>query len=86
MEMNGTKDEITIIRNIGDMGHLSNEDCAMYLNRLIGENTKEIILIHISEHDNTIEKAYNVNRNLIDKKINIHLSYPNIISDIIEIK
>lgn len=85
MEMNGTKDEMTKIRNIGDMGHLSNEDCAMYLTRLIGENTKEIILIHISEHDNTIEKAYEVNRSLIDDKINIHLSYPSKISDIIKI-
>ena len=85
MEMNGTKDEITKIRNIGDMGHLSNEDCAMYLNKLIGNDTTDIILIHISEHDNTIDKAYNVNRKLIDEKINIHLSYPNIMSDIIEI-
>ena len=85
MEMNGTKDEMTKIRNIGDMGHLSNEDCAMYLTRLIGDNTKEIMLIHISEHDNTIEKAYEVNRSMIDKKINIKLSYPDMISEIIEI-
>ena len=85
MEMNGTKDEMTKIRNIGDMGHLSNEDCAMYLTRLAGENTKEIILIHISEHDNTIDKAYEVNRSLIDERINIHVSYPDMISDIVEI-
>ena len=85
MEMNGTKDEMTKIRNIGDMGHLSNEDCAMYLNRLIGENTKEVILIHISEHDNTIDKAFEVNRSLIDERINIHVSYPYMISDIVEV-
>ncbi len=81
MEMNGTKDEMTKIRNIGDMGHLSNEDCAKYLNLFIGNNTKAIILIHISEHDNTIELAYNVNRNNIRKDIPIYLSYKNKISE-----
>ena len=85
MEMNGTKDELTKLRNIGDEGHLSNEDCAMYLNKLIGNDTTDIILIHISEHDNLPEKAYEVNRTSIIDDIKIHMSYPNMISDIIEI-
>lgn len=85
MEMNGTKDEMTKIRNIGDMGHLSNEDCAMYLNRLIGNDTTDIILIHISEHDNLPEKAYEVNRTSIIDDIKIHMSYPDKMSDILEI-
>ena len=85
MEMNGTKDELTKLRNIGDEGHLSNEDCAMYLNKLIGNDTTDIILIHISEHDNLPEKAYEVNRTSIIDDIKIHMSYPNKISDIIEI-
>ena len=85
MEMNGTKDEMTKIRNIGDMGHLSNEDCAMYLNRLIGNDTTDIILIHISEHDNLPEKAYEVNRTSIIDDIKIHMSYPDKMSEIIEI-
>ena len=85
MEMNGTKDEMTKIRNIGDEGHLSNEDCARYLSHFVGDNTKEIMLIHISDHDNTHELAYNVNRNSIDKKIPIHLSYKDKISETIEL-
>ena len=85
MEMNGTKDEMTKIRNIGDMGHLSNEECAMYLTRFIGENTKIVVLMHISEHDNTYELAYNTNRNSIDDKINVLISNKDNISDIIEI-
>lgn len=85
MEMNGTKDEATKIRNIGDMGHLSNEDCAKYLSMFIGEKTKAIILIHISEHDNRVEYAYNVNRNNIEKNIPIYLSYKDKISEIINI-
>ena len=85
MELNGTKDAATKYRNIGVMGHLSNEDCAMYLNHFIGPKTKHIILIHISDHDNTYEKAYEVNRNAIDKNINIILSYKDDTSEIINI-
>ena len=85
MEMNGTKDEATKIRNIGDMGHLSNEDCAKYLCHFVGENTKSIILIHISDKDNTYEKAYDVNRNAIRKDIPIYLSYKDKISDEIKL-
>lgn len=85
MEMNGTKDEMTKIRNIGDMGHLSNEDCSKYLNMFIGNNTKYIMLVHISYHDNTEELAYKVNRENIDKKIPILLAHEHELSEIIEV-
>ena len=85
MEMNGTKDQMTKLRNIGDMGHLSNEDCAKYLNYFIGNNTKYIYLIHISDHDNTHEKAYQVNRDSIDKNIKIFLTYKDKISEKLEV-
>ncbi len=85
MEMNGTKDYVTKVRNIGDMGHLSNEQCAMYLSHFVGNNTKVVMLIHISEHDNTHELAYEVNRKSLDNKIQLYLSNKDAISDIIEI-
>ncbi len=85
MEMNGSKDEMTKIRNIGDMGHLSNEQCAMYLTHFIGENTKAIMLMHISEHDNTYDLAYSVNRDAIKANIPIYLSKKDELSKIIEI-
>lgn len=44
-------------RIMGDRGHLSNEDCALYLSEVIGPSTKEIILAHLSEEANTPEKA-----------------------------
>lgn len=47
-------------RIVGDEGHLCNEDSAFILSNLIGENTKEIILAHISEEGNTKEKAMGV--------------------------
>lgn len=40
-----------------DVGHLSNESSAFYLSKLIGNNTKEIILAHLSEENNTPELA-----------------------------
>lgn len=47
-------------RIISDMGHLCNEDCANILAKLIGENTKEIVLAHLSEQGNTLQKAKEV--------------------------
>lgn len=44
-------------RILGDKGHLSNEDSAYYLSKFIGENTKCVILAHLSEHNNTVELA-----------------------------
>lgn len=44
-------------RILGDYGHLSNEDSANYLCDVIGPNTKEIVLAHLSEEANSHEKA-----------------------------
>ena len=85
MEMNGTKDQMTKVRNIGDMGHLSNDECAMYLSHFVGDKTKAIMLMHISEHDNTYDLAFNTNRNSISNNIPIYLSHKDEISNIIEI-
>lgn len=43
------------IRN--DEGHLSNNQCAFYLSKFIGPNTKEVVLAHISKENNTPEIA-----------------------------
>ena len=44
-------------RIASDLGHLSNEDAAMYMLEVIGPHTKEIILAHISEESNTYDLA-----------------------------
>lgn len=44
-------------RVISDRGHLSNKTTAKYLEDLVGENTKHIILAHLSEKNNTEELA-----------------------------
>ena len=86
MEMNGHKDYYTKIRNTGDMGHLSNDECAMYLSHFIGNNTKIVMLMHISEHDNTYDLAYNVNREALDERIKLYISHKDELSEVIEIE
>lgn len=44
-------------RILSDKGHLSNELAAGYLSRLIGLNTKQVILAHLSETNNTPDVA-----------------------------
>lgn len=44
-------------RILGDKGHLSNVDSSYYLSKFIGENTKCVILAHLSEHNNAKELA-----------------------------
>ena len=46
-----------IKRIISDKGHLSNADCGYYICTLMGNNTKEIILAHLSQECNTEEIA-----------------------------
>ena len=44
-------------RIVGDKGHLSNVDSSYYLSKFVGDNTKTIILAHLSDDNNTYEKA-----------------------------
>ena len=44
-------------RILSPTGHLSNQDSASYLSRLIGPNTKKIILAHLSQDNNKKEIA-----------------------------
>lgn len=44
-------------RILSDKGHLSNEKCGKYLTKFIGDKTKGVILIHLSEENNTEEIA-----------------------------
>ncbi len=44
-------------RVMGPYGHLSNKDSSIYLAKIIGPDTKKILLTHLSEKNNTPEKA-----------------------------
>ncbi|MEG0825850.1 MAG: MBL fold metallo-hydrolase [Bacilli bacterium] len=53
------------VRILGDRGHLSNEMATNYLKEFIGQKTEYIILIHLSEENNTEEIAYST----LEKKL-----------------
>lgn len=55
-------------RILGDKGHLCNEDSAQLLSSLIGNNTKEIVLAHISQEGNERSRAKEVLLNHLHHK------------------
>lgn len=57
MLMNGKYPYHVKQRILGDRGHLSNQDSAYYLSHFIGNETKCIVLAHLSEDNNTRELA-----------------------------
>lgn len=61
-------------------GHLSNEQCADAALKMVQNQTKVIVLSHISENSNLPEKAYSLVADIFEKNniTNIHilLSYP----------
>ncbi len=59
MLMNGKYPPWLKKRVVGDKGHLSNRDSSIYLSKLVGDNTKKIILAHLSKENNTEEVALN---------------------------
>ena len=86
--MNGSYPYMLKQRVLSDTGHLSNKSATSYLKKVIGPNTKYVILAHISENNNTYELAYNnaVEEldGIIDKE-KIIVAYQNKGADIIEL-
>lgn len=64
MLLNSNRPAILKSRILSYKGHLSNEDSAFYMSNLIGENTKKIVLAHLSEECNTPEKALDTYHNV----------------------
>jgi len=71
MLMDGPYPYILKQRVISDTGHLSNEMAGNYLNELIGENTKKIILAHLSETNNLEELALDTVNELIENRVEV---------------
>ncbi|MEG2311537.1 MAG: MBL fold metallo-hydrolase, partial [Bacilli bacterium] len=55
-------------RILGNKGHLSNDDAAFYLSELVGSKTKTIVLAHLSDDNNTYEKAISSVVNTLNSK------------------
>ena len=66
------------LRILSDQGHLCNEASAIYMSELVGPNTKEIILAHLSEEANEPDLALKAYKKIFQKsrvdlsKINLH--------------
>ena len=70
-------------RILGDKGHLSNSQCKEYLNKIIGDKTKYIVLAHLSEQNNDPSLALN---NLNDiENIKIMIATQNESTELIEV-
>ncbi len=63
-------------RVLSDEGHLSNKSASFYLTKLIGANTKKIVLIHLSETNNKEELALSTINNTFKEYA---ISFDNII-------
>lgn len=67
MLMEGTYPYVLKQRVISDKGHLSNKTTSQYLLEVVGENTENIVLAHISEHNNTEELALSTTKELLEE-------------------
>lgn len=73
-------------RILGDKGHLSNKDSAYYLKKFIGNDTKHIILAHLSEHNNTDELALKTLKETIElDNLDIQIAHQEIQTELIEV-
>ncbi len=82
MLMTGPYPYILKQRVVSDKGHLSNEMAGNYLKEIIGNNTKKIILAHLSETNNTHEIAIKTVKDIIGDKIYLDAAYQNESMDI----
>lgn len=67
MLMDGPYPYILKQRILSDKGHLSNHTAASYLKNIVGSNTKYIVLAHLSEHNNTVELAYEATKEALEE-------------------
>ena len=86
MLMDGPYPRFLKERVVSDSGHLSNKMAASYLKKLTTEKTKKVILAHLSEKNNTKEKAYNETYDAVkDKNIKVIIAEQNVPTEFIEV-
>ena len=88
MLMNGPYPFILKHRVLSDIGHLSNEASTSYLKKVVGDNTKYVILAHISENNNTYDMALDNAKEQLKDVFNINnivVAYQKDGADLIEI-
>lgn len=84
MLMNSNRYRPLKMRILGDTGHISNKDCSYYLSKFVSDNTKMIVLAHISEEANTPTLALEATKKEI-KDIDVIVAKQNERTELIEI-
>jgi len=86
MLVNGTYPENVKLFIMGELGHLSNREAGESLVELIGDETKHVLLSHISQDNNTQTLAYGTVSKIIErhgfKKSILNLTYHNKMSKV----
>lgn len=86
MLMDGPYPRFLKERVISDKGHLSNTTTAKYLKKIIGTNTKNIILAHLSETNNREELAIEtIRKEVPDENIKVIVARQHELSELIEV-
>ena len=71
-------------RILSKRGHLSNEDCGVLVSRLIEKNTRNILLAHLSEENNTPDTAYDEIASIIaGTDVHLEVADPSFITKLI---
>lgn len=75
MLMDGPYPRFLKERVVSDKGHLSNKTTAKYLEKIVGKRTKNVVLAHLSEKNNTEEVALSaMKERRIDQKVDIYIA------------
>ena len=86
MLMDGPYPRFLKERVISDTGHLSNKTTAKYLKKIMGDKTKYVLLAHLSEKNNTPEKALEAMINEeIDKQARVLIASQYEMSEMLEV-
>ena len=86
MLMDGPYPRFLKERVVSDIGHLSNKMTASYLKKLTTKRTKHIVLAHLSEKNNTKEKAYNETYEVVkDKNIKVLIAEQDVPTELVEV-
>lgn len=83
--MNGSYPFYLKQRILGDSGHLSNSSTAQYIKKIVGNRTKNIILAHLSEENNTEELAYEEVSKVINDQVVLHIAKQHEALELIEV-
>ena len=72
-------------RILSDKGHLSNLQCVQYLEKIVGDKTKYIVLAHLSEQNNKPSLALDNVKDKLNSNIKIMVADQNENTELIEI-